>query len=569
MDDREILTRFKAGTLDRGQVVRLLARTVPADEDPAPPAPVPLPPQEVRAAVTPEPAPPPPEATRPAPVADDRVAVIGIAGRYPLAADLDAYWNNLCDGRDTATDTPIGRPGPVPLADGQRAHFLDNAAEFDPDFFGLTARDGALMDPQERLFLETVWQALEDAGCTGSRLDSLTGPDGRTRSVGVFAGVSAADYALLAAAAWDRGGRSMPRSGQWSLPGRPAELLGLTGPVQAVDAADASALAAVHLAVGALRRGECAAAVAGGAELLLHPSRGREGAGEGVGALVLKPLAAALADGDRIHAVVRETSTGPGGAPAGALRETRRTTACRVGEAGAALGAAALTAAVLQLRHAALVPIGDGSGAAPWAWEGEGPRTAVVDFGAGTGPGARVVLEEPPRTEPPVAVRQAGDERDALFLLSGPTPTHLAAAAERLADWLAGRREADLAAVARELRCARAAQPCRLALRAATVDELASLLRDFTGAPEARHADLRAGGGDPLLLAELPETADYLAALWRGRRVEQLTRLWLSGVDVDWAGLERREPSWPGARGAGGLPGAVFLRRELWLERSG
>lgn len=159
----------------------------------------------------------------------------------------------------------------------------------------------------------------------------------------------------------------MPESGHWSLAGRLSGLLGLSGPAQAVDTAESSALVAVHLAVGALRRGECAAAVAGGVELLLHPSRGRQGAGEGVGAVVLKPLARALADGDHVHAVVRSTSTGTSawtGTPE--LRETRETTVCRVGHAGAVTGLAALTAAVLQLRYGILAPARGSDTATPW-----------------------------------------------------------------------------------------------------------------------------------------------------------------------------------------------------------
>ena len=159
-------------------------------------------------------------------------------------------------------------------------------AEFDAEFFGLTRAEAALMDPQARLFQEIVWEALEDAGYTGSRLDSLTGPDGRPRAVGVFAGVGAADYALLAAEGWARGRREMPSSGHRDLAVGLAARLRLSGPAQAVDSAGTSALDAVHLAVGALRRGECAAAVAGGVELLLHASRGRDAAGEGVGAMV-------------------------------------------------------------------------------------------------------------------------------------------------------------------------------------------------------------------------------------------------------------------------------------------
>ncbi|MEV1086184.1 polyketide synthase, partial [Streptomyces sp. NPDC050211] len=326
MDEREILTRFKAGTLGRSEAARLLTgraqQTPPATAEPAPaPMPDPQPPQREPAPVRePAPQPPPEREPVPAPVreaADTGVpvgegcAVVGLAGRYPMAPDPQTFWENLREGRDTSSEGPAGRPGPSPLEPGQRGHFLDAAADFDAAFFALTAAEGALMDPQERLFLETAWQALEDAGCAGSRLDALRGPDGRPRAVGVFVGVSSSDYALLAAESWAaHGPREMPGPGHAGLPGRLAALLGLSGPGQIVDTGVCSALTAVHLAVQSLRRGECAAALAGGVELLLHPSRARDGAAEGVGAVVLKRLDRALADGDRVHAVVRDTSSG-------------------------------------------------------------------------------------------------------------------------------------------------------------------------------------------------------------------------------------------------------------------
>ncbi|MFJ2642835.1 beta-ketoacyl synthase N-terminal-like domain-containing protein [Streptomyces sp. NPDC087511] len=613
MDEREILTRFKAGTLDRGQTVQLLAEleTVPGRG----PRPV-LSPAPDR---TPAPNPGPEPSRIPSPVpdrsdvpdsdgvpdTDDRFAVVGIAGRYPFAPDLRVYWQNVREGRDTSSAAPLGRPGASPLGPGQRGHFLDGAADFDPDFFGMTPHRASLLDPQERLFLETVWEALEDAGCTGTRLDALTGPGGAPRGLGVFVGVSAADYALVAAEAWARGGREMPESGHWSLAGRLSGLLGLSGPAQAVDTAESSALVAVHLAVGALRRGECAAAVAGGVELLLHPSRGRQGAGEGVGAVVLKPLACALADGDHVHAVVRSTSTGTSawtGTPE--LRETRETTVCRVGHAGAVTGLAALTAAVLQLRYGILAPARGSDTATPWprprdARGQELPRTALVEVAGAGGPfDVRAVLEEfVPDRHPRDGHDDAWEdavERDELILLSAPTPGHLAATAARLADWLAsdnggsgdvgtGDERVTLTDLARSLRAGRAAQPCRIALLADGIPQVVGALREFvnelaggdvagaggagSGAYErardsgVRYVDLRTGGADPLGLGQVPETHDYLGALWRGGRVEQLTRLWLSGLDIDWAALESRPgPLVP-------LPPSAFLRRPLWLGR--
>lgn len=661
MDEREILTRFKAGTLGRDDAARLLTGARQARTDTAPPRPradPPLtrtrpetaprptdpyarppaappgdpytqPPVQPPAATPAEPyaqpsvrpdadppvpleaepsaepyarpsagpyAPPPgpwyaePGAVPPPgrPAVEDRYAVVGIAGRYPLAPDLHAHWENLRTGRDTSRAVPVTRPGLAPAPPGRRGHFLDDVAEFDPEFFGITPAEGALTDPQQRLFLEVAWEALENAGCTGSRLDALTTPGGPPRALGVFVGASSHDYALLAAASWTDG-RPAPAAGHGGLPGRLASALELTGPARAVDTAECSALTALHLAVGALRREECAAAVVGGVELLLHPSRIREGAGEGVGAVVLKPLRRALDDGDRVHAVIRDTADGRTARhrdrPADTrthqrtdgAHETRESTARRIGSAGAATGIAALTAAVLQVRHGVLAPRDGRGAAAPWPRTcddtgRELPRTATVEIAADGGCAARAVVEEHPAAEAPAGEEPGGD--DGPFLLSAPTPAHLAATARRFADWLAGAADAGHpagalpAGLARALRAGRAALPCRLALPASDAPGVIAALRRFadTGSAgeEARTADLR-GGADPMDLGGLPQTRDYLTALWRAGHREQVTRLWLNGVDVDWTALEAAPPGTAPAE----PPPSVHLRRPLWLSTDG
>jgi acyl transferase domain-containing protein len=161
--------------------------------------------------------------------------------------------------------------------------------------------------------------------------------------------------------------------------------------------------------------------------------------------------------------------------------------------------------------------------------------------------GAVLVVEEAPavprapaRTGPPPGTRPAE-----LVLLSAATPAHLAATAGRLAARLSdgdgrdgGPAGPDLAAVAHELRLGRAVLRCRLAVTVRTVAELADALAGFaahpgpgTGPAGVRSADLRTAAGPPLIEG-LEETRAYVAALWQGGRLEQLTRLWLAGVDV-------------------------------------
>jgi polyketide synthase PksL/polyketide synthase PksN len=263
------------------------------------------------------------------------IAIVGLAGRYPGAPDLATFWQNLVDGRDTVADPPAGR-----WADDAgvavRAHFLDGVDRFDPEFFGVSEFDAALSDPQERLMLEVAWQALEDAGYAGRRLDALRASDGQPRAVGVFAGVTSADYQLLGAEQWARGGRTVPGGHAWSVANRVSYLFDLHGPSQPVDTACSSALVALHLASESIRRGECAAAIVGGVNLYLHPSRflmlrrsgflaedgrcrgfGTGGAGfgpgEGAGAVLLRPLADAVAAGDRVHGVLLGSAVAHGG----------------------------------------------------------------------------------------------------------------------------------------------------------------------------------------------------------------------------------------------------------------
>ena len=252
---------------------------------------------------------------------DGRIAVVGLAGRYPQADDLDAFWRNLLAGRDLVTPLPEGRrrpgDGPEPVIGG----FLDDVAGFDPLFFGITPRAAAAMDPQERLFLQTAWHTLEDAGWTRARLRERHG--GR---VGVFVGSMYNEYPFLGLEAGHPVGSAIA-----GIANRVSYVLDLNGPSLTVDTMCSSSLTALHLAVAALRRGECEAALVGGVNLSLHPNKfaalrelgmassdhrcrsfgaGGDGfvPGEGVGAVLLKPLAAAVADGDRIHAVVLGTA---------------------------------------------------------------------------------------------------------------------------------------------------------------------------------------------------------------------------------------------------------------------
>ncbi|GAB3227153.1 hypothetical protein GCM10027447_17980 [Glycomyces halotolerans] len=258
--------------------------------------------------------------------AAEPIAVIGVAGRYPGADDLESFWRDLVDGRDGATGPPADRRFG---AEGGPGAFIDGVHRFDPLFFSIPPVEAAAMDPQERLFLQTAWHALEHAGYTPSRLRETT-----DRRVGVFTASMYNDYPYLG------GDDTATGSAFAGIANRASYFFDLTGPSMTVDTMCSGSLTAIHLAVASLRSGECRAALAGGVNLTLHPQKyaqlrergmlapgGRcrsfsadaDGfvPGEGVGAVVLKPLAAARADGDRVLAVIEGSAVRHGGRTTG------------------------------------------------------------------------------------------------------------------------------------------------------------------------------------------------------------------------------------------------------------
>jgi amino acid adenylation domain-containing protein len=273
-------------------------------------------------------------ATRERRVSDDEpVAIVGVGCRFPGAGDPEAYWRLLADRVDAMSEVPPERwdidefYDPQPNVPGKMvsrfAGFVGDVAGFDPQFFGVAPREAPFIDPQQRLFLEVAWEALEDAGIPPGRLAGT--------QTGVYVGVSGSDYSqrmLRDAEPEDIAPYLGTGNAHSAIAGRLAYLLGLHGPNLAVDTACSSSLVAVHLACQALRSGECDAALAGGVNLLLAPEGsivfslagmlapdGRSkafdaaadgyGRGEGAGALVLKRLSDAIDANDRVLAVIR------------------------------------------------------------------------------------------------------------------------------------------------------------------------------------------------------------------------------------------------------------------------
>ncbi|MBI2684239.1 MAG: SDR family NAD(P)-dependent oxidoreductase [Actinobacteria bacterium] len=255
------------------------------------------------------------------------IAVVGVALRFPGAETPEAFWQLLAAGRDAVGPLPLHRQ-PLMLGDSRGlppAGWLANVAGFDAPLFQISPREAELLDPQQRLFLEVSWEALERAGLAPTGLAGT--------ATGVFVGVGSGDYAHLAVAA---GRQQEPHfhSGTTAsmIAARTSYLLNLHGPSLTVDTACSSGLVAVHLACQSLRSGECQLAIAGGANLILSAGStqvvlgtgtlsadGRSktfdqradgfARGEGIAAVVLKPLAAAQRDGDPIWGVIRGSAT--------------------------------------------------------------------------------------------------------------------------------------------------------------------------------------------------------------------------------------------------------------------
>ena len=265
------------------------------------------------------------------------IAIVGMAGRFPGANTIGAFWRNLCDGRESVSffsDQEVLSAGADPAAIHEQGFVkagavLDDIERFDAGFFGYTPREAEVMDPQYRLFLEAAWEALEHAGYT---------PDMFRRPIGVYAGVGLSSYLLnnlLPNRAWieDSVGAAQMIIGndRDHLTTLISYKLDLTGPSITIQTACSTSLVAVHLACQGLIGGDCDLALAGGVSIMLPQKAGyryqvggiyspdghcrafdagAQGtvAGSGLGMVVLKRLADAIDDHDQIYAVIKGTA---------------------------------------------------------------------------------------------------------------------------------------------------------------------------------------------------------------------------------------------------------------------
>ena len=270
---------------------------------------------------------------------DEEIAVVGIGGRYPGAQGVAEFWELLRDGRDCITELPqerLDKRLKHPFTRSYRGGFIDGIDRFDSLFFNISPREAEVLDPQERLFLEVAWETLEDAGYHPDMLAQ----DPASRDVGVFVGAVWAMYQMVGAEQKPAGRDLNPNSFLWSISNRVSYWMNFSGPSLTVDTACSSSLTALHLACEAIRNGDCSSAIVGGVNLDVHQHKfdinhaggalspdglcrafgeGANGyvAGEGVGALYLKPLSRAIEDRDQIYGLIRGTMVNHGGRTSG------------------------------------------------------------------------------------------------------------------------------------------------------------------------------------------------------------------------------------------------------------
>ncbi|MBV9491368.1 MAG: SDR family NAD(P)-dependent oxidoreductase, partial [Verrucomicrobia bacterium] len=545
--------------------------------------------------------------------------------------------------------------------------FIPGLEEFDARFFDISPREAELMDPQQRLFLQTVWLTVEDAGYKKSDLAGT--------KTGLFVGVAANDYGhLLALHGVPVEAYSSTGNAHSVLANRVSYFLDLRGPSEAIDTACSSSLVAIHRAIESIASGSSDAAIVGGVNVLLTPaafsSFGKAGMlcpdgrcktfdarangyvrGEGVGAILLKPLSRAERDGDHICGVILGSAENHGGrvqgltvpnpnAQAQLLQDACRRAGidpftigyieahgtgtslgdpieinglkkafgqnrgqvpqprCAVGSVKAnighletAAGIASVIKTLLAMRHRRVpgnihlrelnpyiqlegTPFHLPQRSEPWEPLrdlGGRPvprRAGVSSFGFG-GANAHVLLEEYPEGDDDLNRQGQVDEASQLFLFSARDGVRLREFVGKFLDFLR-HSEADavpaagldFCRTAYTLQVGREPMDERLALIAPNFAELRAELARFLEGDKGKCFCGNAVENKAALhlLREVHEDDRFLEPLFQGRQLSKLARLWVSGVDIDWAGL------WPGRRiRRTRLPGYSFDRQRYWV----
>lgn len=264
-------------------------------------------------------------------ISNKDIAIIGMAAKLPSSPDIDIFWKNIAEKTDCISELPPLRKKDTDeylkyIEKGRgsfkyiKAGYIEDIDKFDYDFFKLTPKEAALMDPNQRLFLETAWTAIEDAGYGNGCLAG--------NATGVYVGYSSWPVYERLISMVEPQSLAIARAGNISsiIASRISFILDLKGPSMMIDTACSSSLVAIHLACRAIRNGECEQAIAGGVKVILYPVESEvklgiessdnmtrtfddnsdgTGSGEGTAAILLKPLWKAVKDHDNIYAVIK------------------------------------------------------------------------------------------------------------------------------------------------------------------------------------------------------------------------------------------------------------------------
>ncbi|WP_459480611.1 amino acid adenylation domain-containing protein [Clostridium saccharoperbutylacetonicum] len=267
------------------------------------------------------------------------IAIIGMSGVMPQSEDLDEFWHHIENGEMLITEVPSERWNfndyyGDPLQENNKSlckwgGFMKEIDKFDSSFFEISPKDANVLDPQQRIFLETAWKTIEDAGYKAS---SMAGSN-----TGVFVGITNNEYTdVLMGANLGTDGQSISANAHFLLANRVSYYFDFRGPSETVDTACSSSGVAIHRAINSINHGECEVALVGGVNTLISPlantkfdiagmlsrtgsckafSKDADGfvRGEGIGAILLKPLEKAIDDNDKIYAVIKGTAVNHNG----------------------------------------------------------------------------------------------------------------------------------------------------------------------------------------------------------------------------------------------------------------
>jgi len=270
---------------------------------------------------------------------NEPIAIIGMSGIMPQSKDLEEFWNNLVNEVDMISEIPPDRwdwkelyGDPVKSPNKTKVKwggFMKEVDKFDAQFFGLSPREAELLDPQHRIFMETVWKAIEDAGYKASDFSGT--------KTGIFVGICSMDYTeLFRENRIEIQAQTTTGNAHTMLPNRISYFLNIHGPSEPIDTACSSSIVAIHRAIESMRNGDCNTAIVGGVNVILNKhlyvaftkagmlcedgrcktfDRKANGyvRGEGSAAVLLKPLSKAINDGDHIYAVIKGSAVNHGG----------------------------------------------------------------------------------------------------------------------------------------------------------------------------------------------------------------------------------------------------------------